>query len=181
MSFAIAIDQQFARLTLNIGTLPTVAAELTQTVLACEPQARLLAGLTLGELVPFSSLHCRAGLYVVFQGQTPVYVGTCRSQPYLVRIPAHLAAEAGDYMNSLAKVGKLKGQHATLLDAAQAVARECRILFLTVGQERGASPETRGQFVHVLMKLERALQTQLQTNWNNLKKQAKTRVAPGNG
>jgi hypothetical protein len=177
MSFALSIHDIFVPVRDNPTDETTSAAaatKLADLVKSHAAQARLIGALTLGELVPYSVAEQRAGLYVVFYGGQPVYVGTCRSQPYLVRLAAHLAAGAGDYMNSLTKARhRVAPAGANLLVSASAVAKDCSILLLTVEQRREATAEERKSFVRALITLEHQLQNILNTTWNNPAKQAK--------
>lgn len=180
MSFAIDIHPHFEPVRDNLTDEAAAAAaeKIVALVRAHAAQARVIGSLTLGELVPYSAAERRSGLYVVFHGGAPVYVGTCRSQPYLVRIAAHLAAEAGDYMNSLTKARhRVAPAGVELIASASAVANDCSILLLTVQQRRGATPEQRKSFVRALITLEHQLQATLLTPWNNPKRHAKLRIA----
>lgn len=152
----------------------SVAAALALRVRTHASQARIVGSLTLGELVAYSAYAQRSGLYVVFHEGSPVYVGSCRSQPYLVRIPAHLAVEAGDYMNSLAKARhRVQPAGGTLRAAAEAVAADCSILLLTVNRQQNLTTEERRTFVRALIQLEHELQTVLDTAWNNIGRRSK--------
>jgi hypothetical protein len=181
MSFALNIHDIFVPIRDNPtdGTASAAAAvKLADLVKSHAAQARPIGSLTLGELVPYSVAERRTGLYVVFHGGQPVYVGTCRSQPYLVRLAAHLAAGAGDYMNSLTQARhRVAPAGPDLLASASAVANDCSILLLTVEQRRGATAEDRKSFVRALITLEHHLQLLLNTPWNNPKRQAKLRIA----
>jgi hypothetical protein len=170
MAFAIDINALLDALihAHNQAAAAMVAAEaVAVTVLAERAQARPLGGLTLAELVPYSALHQRAGLYVVFDASGPVYVGSCRSQPFLVRLPAHLSACEGDYLNSLAKAARRNDSGASLLGAAEGVADGCSVLLLTANPRWGDGGSERARFVRALTLLERALQDALHTPWNS--------------
>ena len=179
MSFAIDIDEHFVTIRDNPTDerTATAAATLASLVRGHAAQARPIGSLTLGELIPYSAANRRAGLYVVFHGGQAVYVGTCRSQPYLVRLAAHLAAEPGDYMNSLTKARhRVAPAGPDLLASASAVAKDCSILLLTVKQCHATAPEERKSFVRALITLEHQLQAILNTTWNNPAKQAKKKA-----
>jgi hypothetical protein len=174
MTFAIDINAVLDQVIQAIdqpAAAATAAAALASTARASVQSARALGGLTLADLVPYSEVHRRAGLYVVFDQGVPVYVGSCRSQSFLVRLPAHLAAFEGDYMNTLAKVQRRLGPDGGgLVDAAQQVATGCSVLLFTANPRWDGGPGERDRFVSGLILLERALQDALATRWNNLKR-----------
>lgn len=149
----------------------SAAAGLASIARASVLGARPLGELTLADLVPFSEVDRRAGLYVVFDHSVPVYVGSCRSQSFLVRLPAHLAAFEGDYLNTLAKAQRRFGADSGgLVDAALQVATRCSVLLFTANPRWDGGPGERERFVSGLILLERALQAALATGWNNLKR-----------
>jgi hypothetical protein len=100
MAFAIDINallDVLIRAPDQAGAAEAAAAALAVTVKAERAQARPLGGLTLADLVPYSELHQRAGLYVVLDASGPVYVGVCWSQPFLVQLPALVSVFEGDH------------------------------------------------------------------------------------
>ncbi len=183
MSFAIDIHKHFEPVRddpMDETAAAAAATALANMVRERAAHARPIGSLTLAELVPHSTFEQRAGMYVVFHKDAAVYVGTSRSQPYLVRVAAHLAAEREDYLNSLTKayVREVLGlrvadaTRADILKAATAVARDCSILFLTVPQRFDADAD-RKAFVRALLILEHDLQAALNTPWNNPGRRAK--------
>ncbi len=171
MTFAIDINAELDAVLGQNGP-PVISASALQALVVrvqdAMGHAKLLGALTLGELVLYSTIPHRAGLYVVFCAGVPVYVGSCRSQPYLVRLPAHLAAEKGDFLNSLTKARMRQNPAPNdLHQAAISVAADCSVLLLTVRQRWGSSKAERERFVSGLTALERALQRAIQSSWNN--------------
>lgn len=167
MTFAIDISAEVARVAAQPASAHAEALALAARVRLNVAQARNISGLTVGELVPFSSPGQRSGLYVIFEGNAAVYVGSCRAQPFSVRLLAHLSSGGGDFLNTLARRWQTHRLPAgPLAQAAAGAAASCAVLLLTVspGQLQGVAAPVEQR--SALLRLERELQGALSSAWN---------------